>query len=111
MRIFSYTNFSYYNDCYYYDEWVRYFNYCFKNFASDCLQALGYYEDYGICENEVLTIFLVYSFIDRNGNAGFDLELITSTIGCWYNEYMNSRTRYVKDGINTADGYEICEIP
>lgn len=110
--------YSYYTGCYYYGEWVRSFNYCLQSCAPDCVQAYGYHEDCGICENDVLNTFLAYSFIDRNGEAGFDIELITNTNGCDIDNstevgIMNiaeAGPDKLKIEYNTIAGYAICQI-
>ncbi len=80
-RTQEYT-YSYYTGCYYFGEWVRSFEYCKQSCAPECIQAYGYHEECGFCEDDVFNTFLAYSFIDRNGDKGFKIELITNPNGC-----------------------------
>ncbi len=110
--------YSYYSGCYYYGEWVRSFEYCVEKCQAECVQAYGYHEQCGICENDVLNTFFAYTFLDSRGPDGFNIELITNTNGCDISTstevgHINIKalegSRYqISYEVNA--GYEMCEL-
>ncbi|MBQ4822381.1 hypothetical protein [Aquimarina sp. MMG016] len=111
-------SYSGYSGCYYYDDWVRSFEYCVQKCEAECVQAYGFHEECGFCENDVFNTFLAYAFIDRNGPAGFNIELITNPDGCdisnstevgHFNVAAASETT-LKIEYQVNAGYEMCEI-
>ncbi|AXT60295.1 hypothetical protein D1816_08005 [Aquimarina sp. AD10] len=110
--------YSYYSGCFYYKDWVRSFEYCVQKCEAECIQAYGYHDACGICENDVFNTFLAYGFIAGQGERGFNIEILTNPNGC---DISNStevgrinvssisetklRIKYELDA-----GYEMCEL-
>ncbi|MDH7447113.1 hypothetical protein [Aquimarina sp. 2201CG14-23] len=112
---YSYANNS---GCYYFEDWVRSFEYCVKSCEPECIQTYGYHETCGVCENDLFNTFLAYTFINNNGPAGFNIELITNANGC---DITNSTEvghinvaaiddTKLKIEYKVNDGYEMCEL-
>ncbi|WP_109438966.1 hypothetical protein [Aquimarina sp. AU119] len=114
----EYTYYNHYYGCVYYGDWIRSFEYCKQTCKADCTEVYGYHEDCGICENGNLNTFFAYSFLDRRGEAGVDVELITSPEGCditnseevgHINISSISETK-LKIEYQLSTGYEMCEL-
>ncbi len=111
-------SYSGYSGCYYYQDWVRSFEYCTQKCKAECVQAYGFHEECGFCENDVFNTFLAYTFINSRGDAGVNIELITNVNGCdisgstevgHINVSAASDTK-LKIEYQVEAGYEMCEL-
>lgn len=112
--------YSYYGwwSCVYYGDWVRSFGYCKQECKPECVQAFGYHEECGKCENDIFNTFFAYTFLDSRGEAGVDIELIINPNGCditnseevgHINISSISETK-LKIEYQLSTGYEMCGL-
>ncbi|WP_108867922.1 hypothetical protein [Aquimarina aquimarini] len=110
--------YNYYYGCIHYGTWVRSFEYCKQQCQDPCIQAYGYHEECGLCENDVFNTFFAYTFLDNRGTAGVNVEILINPNGC---DITNSQEvghlnissiseSKLRIEYQLNSGYEMCEL-